>query len=208
MKKRITLWLLIAAVAVVGLSVSMAGLAASKKKAIQPKAVTGVAQSKVAMQGAPSQSPEGKVDKVVKTDAEWKKILSDNQYRVLREKGTEIAFTGKYWNNKADGTYLCAGCGLELFDSAAKYKSGTGWPSFFEPVADGHVGEVVDKSFGWSRTEIVCNRCGGHLGHVFNDGPQPTGLRYCVNSASLEFKPKDAKDAAASAAKTKTKDDE
>jgi peptide-methionine (R)-S-oxide reductase len=128
--------------------------------------------------------------RIVKTDAEWKKSLTPEQYRILREKGTEWAFTGKYWNHHAAGVYVCAGCGLELFDSRTKFESGTGWPSFWTPVASGHVDEHRDTTFGMARTEVLCARCGGHLGHVFDDGPKPTGLRYCINSASLDFQAK------------------
>lgn len=128
-------------------------------------------------------------DKVVKTDEEWRQLLTPEQFHILREQGTERAFTGEYWDHKEDGVYLCAACGLELFDSSTKFKSGTGWPSFWDAKGEGHVGTEVDRSYGMTRTEIVCNRCGGHLGHVFEDGPQPTGLRYCVNSKSLVFAP-------------------
>jgi peptide-methionine (R)-S-oxide reductase len=127
---------------------------------------------------------------VAKTDAEWKKELSAEAYQVLRKKGTERAFTGMYWDHHESGTYCCAGCSNELFSSAHKFESGTGWPSFYKLIAKGKVGEESDNTHGMVRTEVICNKCGGHLGHVFDDGPQPTGLRYCINSVSLVFKKK------------------
>jgi peptide-methionine (R)-S-oxide reductase len=126
-------------------------------------------------------------EKVIKSEAEWAKILAPEAYNVLREKGTERAFTGEYWQNSKTGIYTCSACKLPLFSSETKFKSGTGWPSFYEPIDSTHVGEIIDATYGMSRTEVVCNRCGGHLGHVFPDGPQPTGLRYCINSVSLKF---------------------
>jgi peptide-methionine (R)-S-oxide reductase len=123
------------------------------------------------------------------TEEEWRVKLDPAQFAVLREGATEPAFTGKYWNEKRPGVYACAGCGTELFSSDTKYESGSGWPSFFTPLAEDRIVEKTDTSHGMVRTEIVCATCGGHLGHVFPDGPQPTGLRYCVNSASLELDP-------------------
>ena len=122
------------------------------------------------------------------TEDEWRQQLTPEQYRILRQKETEAAFTGQYWNNHAKGTFVCAGCGQPLFDSETKFDSGTGWPSFYQPVDPAAVASESDRSFGMIRTEVTCSRCGGHLGHVFDDGPRPTGLRYCINSASLKLK--------------------
>ncbi len=127
------------------------------------------------------------VGRVTLSEAEWKRRLTREQFYVLREQGTEIAFTGKYWNNHATGTYRCAACGLELFSSATKFESGTGWPSFWQPIAANHVRVATDNTLGMQRDEVACARCGGHLGHVFDDGPAPTHLRYCMDSISLEF---------------------
>lgn len=129
------------------------------------------------------------VERIEKSDAEWREQLTPEQYRILRQKGTERAFTGEYNQAKEEGTYRCAGCGTELFSSETKFDSGTGWPSFYAPISHENIREETDLSHGMRRTEVMCDACGGHLGHVFPDGPQPTGQRYCLNSAALKLDP-------------------
>ena len=159
-------WCVLLAIGLAGPSTSFEASAAQRGRAVAGRAIIG---------------------RVVKTDQEWKKTLTPEQYRVLRKKGTEIAFTGTYWNHKGHGVYRCAGCGLELFSSDTKFDSGTGWPSFWAPIAKENVGEHTDQSLGMKRVEVLCSRCGGHLGHEFDDGPAPTGFRYCINSAALDL---------------------
>lgn len=151
----------------------------------QPKSETAATQTTAELE-----YPET-VEKVEKTPEAWKEELSPQAFYVLREAGTERAFTGPYWDNKEAGIYTCAGCGLPLFSSETKFKSGTGWPSFYEPLQEKYVLENVDRAYGMVRTEVVCARCDGHLGHVFDDGPEPTGLRYCINGISLGFVPEE-----------------
>jgi peptide-methionine (R)-S-oxide reductase len=132
-------------------------------------------------------------DKVAKTPEEWRNQLTPEQYHVARERGTERAFTGKYWNEQTQGTYKCICCGEPLFSSEAKFDSGCGWPSFFVPLEGGNVTELEDRTYGMTRTEVRCSKCDAHLGHVFEDGPKPTGLRYCINSASIDLAPEEKK---------------
>ncbi len=166
--------------------------AAPADAAVQPKPANPIAENFVM-----SPNPD-KVEKIQKTDAEWKAILTPEQYAILREKGTERPFTGALVDEHRDGTYVCAACGLALYKSGSKFDSGCGWPSFAAPIAKDRMETHVDTSHGMVRTEIVCPRCGGHLGHVFDDGPIPLGgMRHCVNSASIKFVPKDDADKAA-----------
>ena len=137
-------------------------------------------------------STQDTMNMIEKTDAEWRAELSPEEYRVLRQKGTERAYTGKFWDHHEDGTYTCRGCQAPLFTSEQKFDSGCGWPSYYDAIDSGAIVTRPDNSYGMTRTEIVCARCGGHLGHLFDDGPNPTGLRYCVNSASIDFKKDDS----------------
>ena len=152
--------------------------------ATKPKASNEPKETHVTKPEAPK-----KVERVVKTPEQWRAELSAEQFHVLREQGTERAFTGAYWDDHAPGVYVCAACGAVLFSADQKFDSGTGWPSFWQPAEKSNVEEHVDSSYGMTRTEVHCARCGGHLGHVFDDGPKPTGLRYCINSVSLKKQP-------------------
>jgi len=150
---------------------------------------TGCAQnSSENSESLPATSKQITGDRVIKSEEQWKTELTRQEYYVLRQQGTEAAFSGDYYDHKGKGIYTCAACGNELFSSKAKFRSGTGWPSFYQPISEEKVGTEEDRSYGMVRTEVHCARCDGHLGHIFKDGPKPTGLRYCINSVSLDFK--------------------
>ena len=176
MKRRVLLWGVLLLVAAIGIATGGFGLQPEPVEAASKLKVYSVEKGKYIMS-----------DQVVKSREEWKKILTPEQFHVLREKGTERAFSGKYATNHDHGVYRCAGCGLDLFRSEDKFESGTGWPSFSAPIAKENIRTEVDRGFFTTRTEVLCSRCGGHLGHVFEDGPKPTGLRYCMNSAALQL---------------------
>jgi len=188
-------WLISAAALLGGGALSAFGRTApaAQTTAAQPTAAPKAASADLAIERF---SPDGKslgtvkVAKFVLPDAEWRKKLSKSAYQVTRHEDTERAYTGEYLNNHKDGIYTCIGCDTPLFDSATKFESGTGWPSFWKPISKANVAEITDRTFGMARVAVACARCDSHLGHVFDDGPQPTGLRYCMNSVSLHFVPR------------------
>ncbi len=161
----------------------------AKETTAKPESSLPIQPSMVAENEEPVVSESAEFE-VAKSDAQWREELSSEQFRILRQKGTERAFTGKYWDTKTEGTYVCAGCGQVLYTSETKFDSGCGWPSFYE-ATEGAIVTAEDNTLGMRRIELMCSKCGGHLGHVFNDGPAPTGLRHCINSASLELIPDD-----------------
>ncbi len=181
--KSIALW----AVPLVLGAILVVAIAAGRDGRVQPAAEPAGGHGTHYANAMPSHESRPTLTKIERSEAEWKRDLTPEQFEILRKKGTERAFTGKYWDTKDKGTYKCAGCGLELFESDTKFDSGCGWPSFFKPLEGARLTETRDATLGMERVEITCTRCGGHLGHVFTDGPAPTGLRYCINSVSIDL---------------------